>query len=71
LKKLQNDKENLNLISSTQDLILGEDSKYQFLFYLNIILECFNTELIKNYLLAFKPEKIIEIGEIEEKRFYD
>ena len=38
------------------------------MFYLLILLECFSTKYIYRHLLIFKPEKIIELGEVEEEK---
>ena len=65
MKKLQNTKENDELIISTQ-LLLKE--KYDFLFYLLIFLECFLSKLSCNHLLSFDPEKIRGIGHISEQK---
>jgi len=64
--KEQNLAENEDLILSTQSLLAGKDKKYNFLFYLLILLECFNTKYIYRHLLIFKPEKIAELGEIND-----
>ena len=66
--KEQNSPENEDLILSTQSLLTGKDKKYNFLFYLLILLECFSTKYIYRHLLIFKPEKIIELGEVEKEK---
>jgi len=67
-QKEQNTSENEDFILSTQLLLAGEDKNYNFLFYLSILIECFNTQLIKKHLLTFKTEKIIELGEVNNKK---
>jgi len=64
----QKDQENLDLILSTQSLLIGPGKKYKFSFYLKILLECFATSHVLRHLLAFKSEKIQEIDEIKDKK---
>ena len=61
----QQDKNNIDLILSTQLLLMEEGKTYKFSFYLMILLECFATSLIQAHLDAFRIEKIEEIGEIK------
>ena len=68
LKLKQQDEESLDLILSTQSLLMGKEKKYKFSFYLMILLECFATSYVQRHLAAFKPEKIEEIGEISESK---
>ena len=62
LKLNHHSKENQDLILSIQNLLLDSNKKYTFSFYLNILLECFDTYLFTNHLLLFKLNKIKEIG---------
>ena len=66
--KEQNSPENEDLILSAQSLLTGKDKKYNFLFYLSILLQCFSTKYINRHLLIFKPEKIIKFGDVEKKK---
>ena len=68
-KKIQKTKENEDLIFSTQLLLKEKDSKYDFLFYLKIFLECFSINLLQDHLLLFDPNRIKGIGELSEKKF--
>ena len=68
LNKKQESKENEDLILSTHDIIIGNNAKYQFSFYLLIFLECFKTKIIKEHLLAFQPDNISDLGEINETK---
>ena len=66
-KKLQGSKENEEFISSSQNLLIGNNKKFDFLFYLSIFLECFKSpNLVKMHLLIFKPDKINGLGELSE-----
>ena len=67
-QKKQNSIENEDFILSTQSLFFGKDKKYSFLFYLSILIECFNTILINRHLLIFKPEKIMGLGKVDNKK---
>ena len=67
-KKKQKDKEYLDFITLSQSLLTGKDKKFDFAFYLLIFLECFSTNLIKNHLVLFKPNKISGIGEFNAKK---
>ena len=67
-QKKQGTPENEELILSTQSLLTGTDKKYNFLFFLSIFLECFSTKYITRHILLFKPEKIIGLGEISNKK---
>ena len=60
----QQDQENLDLILSTQFLLLEKGKAYDFSFYLMILNECFATHLVKNHLAILNSEKIKGIGEI-------
>ena len=69
LKLKQNADENIDLIYSTQELLIGSpDKKYSFSFFLLILLECFTTKCVQSLLSCFKPEKIEEIGKIPDKQ---
>jgi len=67
-KKKQNTPENKDFILSTQSLLTGYNNKYNFLFFLSIFFECFSTKYINRHLLLFKPEKIIGLGEVANKK---
>ena len=67
-QKKQNTPENEDFILSTQSLLTGPNKKYNFLFFLSIFLECFSTKYINRHLLLFKPEKIIGLGEVANKK---
>ena len=67
-KKLQASKENEELILSTQRLLLGNDKKYDFLFYIVMFRECFTTKYIGRHLILFKPERIKGLGNLPEKK---
>lgn len=60
----QNSKENDEFIISTHLLI--ENQKYDFLFYLLILLECFTQKIGYKHLLIFKPENIRGLGEVPD-----
>ena len=60
--------EHEDLILSTQSLLTGKDKKYNFMYYLTILLESYKTKFIYRHLLAFKPEKITELGEVNDIR---
>ena len=64
--KEKNTPENEDLILSTQNLFVGKDKKCKFLFYVSILLECYNTKYFNRHLLFFKPEKIAELGEVDD-----
>ena len=64
--KEQNTPENEDLILSTQSLLTGKDKKYNFLYYISILLESYKTKFIYRHLLVFKPEKITELGEVDD-----
>ena len=66
-EKKQKTQENYDFIESSQSL-LEESSKYNFLFYLLIFLECFSTHLAQKHSLIFNPKKIKGIGDIPEKK---
>ena len=63
----QNKNEKINLILSTQKLLI-EGEKYTFCFYLLVLLECFNYPAIRNHLLLFNPDKIERTGEINTEK---
>ena len=67
-KKNQKTPENEDFIISTQSLLTQPNKKYTFYFYISILLECFSTKCIKRHLIIFKPEKILELGEIDNKK---
>ena len=64
----QYDQENLDLILSTQLLLMEKGKSYEFSFYLMVLLECFSTYLVENHLAIFNSEQIKGIGEIENKK---
>ena len=68
-KITQSKKENEDFILSAELLLEEEDSKYDFLFYLKIFLECFNSKCLQKHLLLFDPIRIKGIGELSEKKF--
>ena len=53
-----NDNLSLDLIFSTQNLLIAPGQKYTFLFYLMILIECLNTKYLQRHLDIFIPEKI-------------
>ena len=67
-KKNQKTPENEDFIISAQSLLTQPNKKYTFYFYISILLECFSTKCIKRHLIIFKPEKILELGEIDNKK---
>ena len=67
-QKKRNTPENEDFILSTQSLLIGYNNKYNFLFFLSIFLECFSTKYINRHFLLFKPEKVIGLGEVENKK---
>ena len=68
LKKKQQDLDNEYFILSVQKLLIGENNKYQFSFYIYIFLECFATPLVQRHLSCFKPEKITSPGTISKDK---
>ena len=62
------EQENIDLISSTQLLLIGKGIKYKFSFYLMVLLECFDTCLVQYHLTCLKAESIEEIGEIKDEK---
>ena len=67
-QKKQNTPENEDFILSVESLLSGIDKKYNFMFYLLIILECFNTKYFYRHLLLFKPEQINDLGNADNKK---
>ena len=65
---MQQSKENEDLIFSAQELLIEKEKKYDFSFYLTILLECFATKYNQRHLKIFKPDKIEKIGELPEKK---
>ena len=63
-----NYRQNLGLILSVQQLLLGKDKKFKFTFFLIILLEYFPTPLVQRHLQCFKPSKIEAIGTISETK---
>ena len=63
---MQQTKENEDFIFSTQYL-MGEGKKYEFSFYLMILLECFATKYNQRHFVIFQPDKIEKIGNLPEK----
>ena len=68
LKKKQDSKENEDFIFSSQKLLAGRDKKFNFSFYLMVLLESCTTKYVKRHLKFFKPDKIEEIGIIKETK---
>ena len=68
LKLRQDSRQNRGLIKSIQSYLIGKDKKYNFSLYLMIFLECFTTKLVLRHLLSFKPEKIKDIGILNDKK---
>jgi len=62
----QGTKENDDFIFSSQSLLLGNDKKYDFFFYLLIFLDGFKSNNVKRHLLLFEPDKISGLGELSE-----
>jgi len=68
LYKKQNTSENEDFILSTMSLLIGPNKRYNFSLYISILLECYNTKYISIQLLLFKPEKIIGLGEVDNRK---
>ena len=60
--------EHEDFIISTQSLLTRFNKKLDFLFYLSIFIECYNTKYFARYLLLFKPEKLTELGDITDRK---
>ena len=43
-----------------------ENKKFTFSFYISFLTECYNTNLINNYILLFKYQKISKLGDFDE-----
>jgi len=68
MKLKQKSRQNYGLILSIQNILIGKDKKFNFTFYLIILLECFATQLIIRHLQCFKPSKIESPGIISEEK---
>ena len=68
IKLKQQSRQNYGLILSVQSLLVGKDKKFNFTFYLIILLECFATPLVQRHLQCFKPSKIETLGTISEEK---
>ena len=68
MKLKQKSRQNYGLMLSVQNLILGKDKKFNFTFYLIILLECFTTPLVIRHLQCFKPSKIESLGIIQKEK---
>ena len=68
IKLKQQSRQNYGLILSVQSLLVGKDKKFNFTFYLIILLECFATPLVQRHLQCFKPSKIETLGIISEEK---
>ena len=66
LKLKQNDKESIDLIISTQRLLIDPEKKYSFSFFIVVFLECIFTNIVQKHLYCFRPDKIESIGELSE-----
>ena len=66
--KVKNSKENDDLILSTQLLIIEPNNKINFLFYIIIFLECYDTKLAHRHLILFNPERFDSIGKISNEK---
>jgi len=67
-KKEQNTKENEDFISSAILFLKDENGKFNFLFYILIFLECFETSFAYNHLMIFDPKKIKGNGQFPERK---
>ena len=66
-KKLkQKSRQNYGLILSIQKILEEKNKKFNFTFFLIILLECFATPLVQRHLDCFKPSKIESVGIISE-----
>lgn len=59
--------ENENLIHSTQEFLAGK-VKYDFSFFILILLECYKSKYCLRHLSLFKPEKIKGLGNIDHEK---
>jgi len=62
----QGTKEHDDFILSTQNLLIGNNIKFDFSFYLSIFLEGFKSNYVYRHLIIFKPDKISGLGELSE-----
>ena len=67
-KKKQSTPENEDFIISIQSLLTRSDENYSFMLYISVFLECFASKYVNSHFLIFKPEKIKELGEIDDKK---
>ena len=68
LKCNKDTKENVSLISSTQKMLEEKEQKFEFSTYLIIFLECSAIENIQYHLDLFNPEKILQIGDLNNEK---
>jgi len=62
----QESEENINLILSTHKYILCQ--KYEFSFYLSVLLECFSSSVYQKHINEFDSDKLIGPGIIEKEK---
>ena len=62
----QKSRQNYGLILSIQKILEEKNKKFNFTFFLIILLECFATPLVQRHLDCFKPSKIESVGIISE-----
>ena len=68
MKLKQKSRQNYGLILSVQNILMAKDKRFNFTFYLIILLECFATHLVIGHLQCFKPSKLESIGIISEEK---
>ena len=66
--KKNNSQEKFDLFSSTQNFFNGNEKKFQFSFYLTVLLESFKSKYFKTHLDTFKLNKIQEKGIIPKSK---
>ena len=66
--KLQKLPERIGLSFSTQNLFIGKGKQFTFTLYMLVFLECFQTELVRRLLGAFKLDKIKDLGKIPKNK---
>ena len=66
MKLKQKSRQNYGLILSIQELLAGYEIKFNFTFYLIILLECYATPLVQRHLFCFKPSKLKSLGTISQ-----
>ena len=67
-KKEEKSKEIIDLLKSIFQFFIKNESKYDFYFFLLVFIECFNTELINDFILSFLPEKINGLGKFNKEK---